>query len=127
MNQDNKKEILEILKRKNIDIVKLLGIITIIILDKDFFAHNADVGSFLEKVMEIKLPVYVIKSRTLMAARSGKIIINYNLNEQIELKDKIYEYLKEADLKEEKLQLVSKKRNKKKNENEKLEKWLRRL
>lgn len=46
-----------------------LGLVIMVILSKDFFRTNLDVGEFINKTFKISFLNYVIRSRTLMCAK----------------------------------------------------------
>ena len=104
----------------------MIGMIVILIISKNIFKKNSDVAEFIETVIGINFPGYVIKSRTLMAARASKIVFALDDNEIRQLKIKINAYLsKLINQKDDEKVVLSK--NRKKNENDKLEKWLKGL
>ncbi|KQC86048.1 hypothetical protein [Butyribacter intestini] len=113
-------------KKNNCDIIEMIGMIVILIISKNIFKKNSDVAEFIETVIGINFPGYVIKSRTLMAARASKIVFALDDNEIRQLKIKINAYLsKLINQKDDEKVVLSK--NRKKNENDKLEKWLKGL
>lgn len=110
-----------------IDFVYMLGLFNYLIISKDWFQRNAEVAEMITGVLGVELPQYVIASRTLMAARVSRLlyvrdeddlkIVLMNLKYKLENQTK--------DSKNEDYHTV--KKGKKKNENEKLEKWLNKL
>lgn len=111
----------------SIDVITLLGVCNVIILSKDIYKKNAEVSRFIEKTMGVTLPPYVIKSRTLIAARISRVIMAYNSTELNSVGKKINKELQEVI---DGLEFNSgrpQKRNKRRNQNEKLEKWLKGL
>ena len=71
------------LSNNDVSKVELMEVMGIIIISKDVIKRNTDVGEFIEYVMKIKFPEYVIKSRTLMSARINRILINIEDNSEI--------------------------------------------
>lgn len=117
------------LRKNDVSKVELMGVMGIIIISKDVIKRNIDVGEFIEYVMKIKFPEYVIKSRTLMSARINRILINIEDNSEIrKISRNILDYLdnieneKESNESEKNIKKV-----KKENENDKLKKWLKGL
>lgn len=122
----DEKDIKLYLKRSDANKVELIGIFGILIISKELIKKNSEVADFIEFVLDLRLPEYVIKSRTLMMARTSRVLINmtddFNLKN---IRKKILEYLdvienkKIFDGQEKEI-----KKTKKKNENDKLKKWL---
>ena len=117
------------LRKNDVSKVELMGVMGIIIISKDVIKRNTDVGEFIEYVMKIKFPEYVIKSRTLMSARINRILINIEDNSEIrKISRNIFNYLDNIE-NENKSNEPEKniKKVKKENENDKLKKWLKGL
>ena len=117
------------LRKNDVSKVELMGVMGIIIISKDVIKRNTDVGEFIEYVMKIKFPEYVIKSRTLMSARINRILINIEDNSEIrKIIRNILDYLDNIE-NENKSNEPEKniKKVKKENENDKLKKWLKGL
>ena len=117
------------LRKNDVSKVELMGVMGIIIISKDVIKRNTDVGEFIEYVMKIKFPEYVIKSRTLMSARINRILINIEDNSEIrKISRNILDYLDNIE-NEYKSNEPEKniKKVKKENENDKLKKWLKGL
>lgn len=128
MNQksnDNKQIINQRLDQSKNNLIDLLGILVAIIVGKEYFKRNSEVGLFIEEILGVTFPEYVIRSRTLMAARACRLVINYEEKETEKIIYKINLKLKEIMSEEEKSTVSPIKKNKKKNENDKLEKWLK--
>lgn len=129
MNQNNIQSCQTVqnhLKKNNTDIVEIIGIITTLIITKDVFKKNLEVKEFLSNVLGIDFPSYVMRSRTLMAARTSRLLFTVDEDSLYELKNKIFTYIKNIDMLDEK-NMSNVKKTKKKNENQKLEKWLKGL
>lgn len=127
MNLDEKN--IKLYLMKNNLKVELIGIMAIIIISKDLIKRNHEVGEFIKKILEIEFPEYVVKSRTLMAARVNRILINIDDEREIKkVNRKILRYLDtlEKNKESEDLEKIVKKA-KKENENDKLKKWLKGL
>ena len=117
------------LRKNDVSKGELMGVMGIIIISKDVIKRNTDVGEFIEYVMKIKFPEYVIKSRTLMSARINRILINIEDNSEIrKISRNILDYLDNIE-NENKSNEPEKniKKVKKENENDKLKKWLKGL
>ncbi len=122
----NIKLIQSYLNKNSVSVIDLIGVITIIIISKDIFKRNSEVGDFVNDILRVRFPQYVIKSRTLMAARVNRLLMELDESQIRDIKSNIIIYLDEIDHSE----LVEKPilhKKKKKNENEKLEKWLKGL
>ncbi len=127
-NDNNLHMLKERLRRKDFNKIDLLGTIAILIISKEVFKKNVDASVFIEKNIGEKFPGYVIKSRTLMAARTCRIIINCTDEEIVSINKNLIRYLHETIVdssENDKDDTTETKKNRKKNENEKLEKWLK--
>lgn len=62
------------LKIKSIPRYKILGIITELLYSKKIFLRNSDINDFLREVFAIEYKSYVIKSRTLIVAKTCRYI-----------------------------------------------------
>lgn len=69
------------LKFKNISKYKLIGISSELILETSLFPKNENLISFLYDVFKVTFKDYVIKSRTMIVARTIRLIYNMNSNE----------------------------------------------
>ncbi|HII4232099.1 TPA: hypothetical protein ACY4LH_002878, partial [Enterococcus faecium 1,230,933] len=58
------------LKNKVLPKYKILGIVTEIILSKELFQKNVDLKPFLENVFGVSYKDYVMRSRTMILART---------------------------------------------------------
>ncbi len=72
----DEKDIKLYLKRSDANKVELIGIFGILIISKELIKKNSEVADFIEFVLDLRLPEYVIKSRTLMMARTSRVLIN---------------------------------------------------
>ncbi len=124
-NDDNRQIINKRLGYTYNNLIDLVGIIVILIIGKEYFKRNSEVGDFIEKVFDETFPEYVIRSRTLMAARTCRLVINCNEEEVEKLILKINKYLEKIQTEKEQNNTLSTKKNRKKNENTKFEKWLK--
>jgi len=115
------------LTKEDINRIELLGVFSILIVKKDILKKNSDVGDFIEAVIGVKFPEYVIKSRTLMSARVNRILIAEE--DDLKLKEIYKDMLDYLCNQEEKINQEENtyKKQKKKNENDKLKKWLKGL
>lgn len=135
MSESNEiKKNIDSLKRKfskkNIDLFDMLGNFAVLIYTKKLFKSNKELSESLNAIFNIHLPDYIVKSRPLTLARISKIIFELDaegsdfsniLNETILV---IKEKEKIAEKDEKNAPNVKKG---KKNENEKLESWLKGL
>ncbi len=134
IDENDKQAILAIkskIKNKNIDIFDFLGIVNVLLYSKTIFKRNKEVDEFILEIFDIKLPEYVVKSRTLMVARISRIVFDF---EKGQIEDKKNKIINSSLFSDEDLDIMTasdkqahEKPNKKKNENEKLETWLKGL
>ncbi|EOS34108.1 hypothetical protein C808_05328 [Lachnospiraceae bacterium M18-1] len=115
------------LSKKDLNVVDLIGAITVLIITKDIFTKNSEVKEFIKCVLNVNFPEYVVKSRTLMAARVGRLLIELDAGQILRIAENVIEYLGKVSIEKNQDKELKPKRNKKKNENEKLEKWLKGL
>ncbi|HBG0376305.1 TPA: hypothetical protein KPD70_000086 [Clostridioides difficile] len=64
------------LKNKTIPKYKMIGIVTELLYSKIIFKKNKDISSFIKDVFNVEFKDYVMKSRSMIVARIGKIIID---------------------------------------------------
>lgn len=103
---------------ESVDSIEVLGISIALIYSKEIFKKNEDLKNFLIKVFDLQFLPYVMKSRTLIAARVSRTLVKLNEEEIHKIKLKILEYFKSD---EESDKVKSSKRN---TANEKMKKWL---
>ena len=88
------------LKNKNIPKYKVTGLVVELILSKEVFKSNKEVGVFLKDVFNIEFRNYVMRSRTMIVSRVCKKILeatNFNYkNKLIEFINKQIEILKNS-------------------------------
>lgn len=78
------------LKNKNIPKYKILGMVVELILSKEIFKNNKEVGIFLKDIFDIELKYYVMKSRTMIVSKvCRKIVADTNVN----YKNKLIEFI----------------------------------
>lgn len=63
-------------QKKRIDKETFIGFYISIAMNKQVFASNNEAGFFLNDTLNILLPNYVMKSRTLMVARACRILLS---------------------------------------------------
>lgn len=119
--------IIERLRKNKVDIINLLGCYGLLILSKIVFKKNIEASEFLNYIFKIKLPLYITKSRTLMAAKIMRMIYNIKDDED-KIECIIVSTIEELEKFNIKKELTKKSNSKKKHdENKKLEKWLKGL
>ena len=64
------------LKKKQLDILDLISLFCVFIISRKYIKTNAEVSEFIEQTLKEKFPSYVVKSRTLMAARTCRVLLN---------------------------------------------------
>lgn len=62
------------LKNNKVPRYKMIGIVSELLLSKDIFKKNKDIVYFLQDVFGLKYKDYVIKSRTIIMAKTNRII-----------------------------------------------------
>lgn len=72
------------LKNNRIPQYKIIGIVSVLIFSREIFKKNSEIYSFLNEVFDLQFKEYIMKSRTLIIARTTKMIHNiqeeeYNL------------------------------------------------
>lgn len=135
MSESNEvKKNIDSLKRKfskkNIDLFDMLGNFAVLIYTKKLFKSNKELSESLNAIFNIHLPDYIVKSRPLTLARISKIIFELDAegNDFSNILNETILVIKEKEKiagKDEKNAPNIKKG--KKNENEKLESWLKGL
>lgn len=61
-------------KNRKVDKETFLGVFVSIVMNKEIFNTNNDAGFFINDTLNILLPHYVMRSRTLMVARACRIL-----------------------------------------------------
>lgn len=74
MKNKNINNISQFYRNSKVSKEAFIGIIVSLLLDKQLFRTNSDVGEFIKFIFDIELPLYTLRSRTLMLARICKII-----------------------------------------------------
>lgn len=122
----NIKLIQSYLKKNSISVIDLIGIIALMIITRDIFKKNSEVYDFVNDILDVHFPQYVIKSRTLMVARINRLLVGMDESQIKKIQLNLTSYLEEVNISEMEERFITHKK-KKKNENEKLEKWLKGL
>lgn len=99
---------------------EFIGIVCSIVYSKEIFPNNKDIVPFLEQVFDIRYLQYVLNSRTLIAARLSKTLLNVDGAELENRRKKMVKYFYIF----EKQNLNS---SKKRDANDKLSVWLKEL
>lgn|SRR5690606_22950040 len=81
------------LKSKNIPQYKMVGITSELILNTSIFSKNEDIVPFLENVYRITYREYVIKSRTLILARTVRHIYSLDNKEYEVLRKRLLSFV----------------------------------
>ncbi|MBE7680089.1 MULTISPECIES: hypothetical protein [unclassified Paenibacillus] len=81
------------LKNSNPARYKVIGIISRLILSTELFRKNEDIIDFLKYIIETEFKEYVIASRTLIVARTVRVIDELSENEYLNCKRKLYKYI----------------------------------
>jgi DNA-binding phage protein len=72
---------------------KVIGIVSKMLLSRELFNKNEEIIDFLKYVMETEFKEYVIASRTLIVARTVRIIEGFSDKEYLDCKKKLYKYI----------------------------------
>lgn len=62
------------LKSKDIPVYQMMGIVSELVLSKTVFKKNNDISDFIKKIFGIEFKDYVMKSRTMILARTVRLI-----------------------------------------------------
>lgn len=79
MENKNLYEIMDVLNSHRISKPSFIGSVACLVLDKQIFRSNSEVGEFASLILEVELPKYILRSRTILLAR---------LCRELDLKDK---------------------------------------
>ena len=126
-NNENtyEKLIKDRLMKRQIDILDAISVLCVFIISRKYLKTNAEVGEIIEEILKEKLPGYVVKSRTLMAARTCKILLSSETLDLVKIQQKMREILKKSETPFLEDSRKNGKKSQKENENTKLEKWLK--
>ncbi|EAC3746591.1 hypothetical protein E3Z71_11495 [Listeria monocytogenes] len=83
------------LKNKMLPKYKILGIVTEIILSKELFEKNIDLTPFLLEVFNVTYKDYVMKSRTMILARTNRLIDKSSGEQVLEYRKKLTPFILE--------------------------------
>lgn len=72
---------------------KVIGIVSEVLLSKELFVKNEEIRDFLKFVMEVEYKEYVMASRTLIVARTVRIIDEFSDKEYLDCKKRLYKYI----------------------------------
>lgn len=103
------------LKNSKVPKYKLIGIVTEILVSKEIFKKNFEIGLFLKEIFDIDYKEYVMKSRTMIIARTSRIIHNSENNEYINYKKNLYFFITEQ---------IEKMKNEQKKEKNEFDGWM---
>lgn len=81
------------LKNNKVPRYKMIGIVSELLLNKDIFKKNIDIVIFLKDVLGLKYKNYVIRSRTMIIAKTVRIIHNSEEKEYILYKKNLMRYI----------------------------------
>ncbi|WP_273750507.1 hypothetical protein [Leuconostoc mesenteroides] len=74
MLSNNTVKIRALLKNSSTERFEIQGIVSTIILSTLYFKHNSDIPPFLKEVFDIEYKDYVLKSRTMILARTIRFV-----------------------------------------------------
>lgn len=72
---------------------KVIGIVSKMLLSKELFLKNTEINEFLKYVFQIEYKEYVMSSRTLIVARTVRLIETFSDNDYLILKRRLYKYI----------------------------------
>lgn len=110
---------LDNLNKNGRDKVDIIALLAIIIYEKDIFKKNKDIKEFIQKVFNITYLDYVISSRTMIFSRISRDVYAMEESKIREITAILMKYFDSN--------IEKNKSKKKKNENDKLDTWLKRL
>ena len=113
----------ERLKKKQLDILDVISLFCVFIISRKYIKTNLEVSEFIEYTLKEKFPTYVIKSRTLMAARTCRLLLKTEKIDHDKILNTMRKIVKNVEDVSKENEVI--KRPRKENENDKLEKWLR--
>jgi len=87
------KNIISQFKDKKISKQYIIGSLVLLILNKKIFKKNEDVSSFLENILDIKVPTYLTRSRTMMVAKVCRLMNDYSNSEIESYRKKILPFI----------------------------------
>ena len=96
------------LKIKSVPKYKIIGITAQLLFSKKIFYRNCEIDKFLKELLEVEFKSYVLRSRTLIVAKTCKLIDNMDSYSNYQKKlhkfvcEKIEQLKKDNDLKEQK-------------------------
>lgn len=120
MEVENKEDYINLVKKisaLNTDVSDIIGVLTVFIYSKDIFKSNKDLPEFISSVLGVKYKDYVFKVRTTLVSKCSRFIY-LSSKEELDLIRK--NFIRHFIFDTPKERKVSSKRN----ENDKLGKWL---
>lgn len=120
-------EILKKLYKNNVDSCDLIGVITFFIYSKQIFPKNKEICEFIQDVFECSYPQYVIRSRTLIVAKITRYIYIMEERDLLNIMQKLTDALQKLVNNLNADEGVIYKVNRKRNENNKMNTWLKGL
>lgn len=81
------------LKNKSIPKYKMVGMVTELLYSKIIFKHNRDISYFIKDVFNLEFKDYVMKSRSMIAARIGRIILEPEKDINTNYKNKLFDFV----------------------------------
>lgn len=72
---------------------KVIGIVSKMLLSKELFLKNTEINEFLKYVFEIEYKEYVMASRTLIVARTVRLIEEFSDTDYLNCKKRLYKYI----------------------------------
>lgn len=81
------------LLKSNLDKAELVGLVSLLIYSKDIFNSNKDIGPFIELLFGYNYPDYIMKSRTLIVAKSSRHMNSMDSDSLSNIHKKISIYL----------------------------------
>lgn len=94
MENENLSNIFQLYRDDKISRESFIGLIVCLLLDKNVFLKNSDVGEFISSTFDIDLPFYTLRSRTLMVSRVCRLLSSVDKKSLDGYSDKTYGFIK---------------------------------
>ncbi|WP_312284488.1 hypothetical protein [Yokenella regensburgei] len=93
-NYNTLNNIIHLYRNQKVSKETFIGAIVCLLLDKQTFKSNNEVGEFINLILNIQIPTYMVRSRTLMVARVCRIINGLDTKNIEKLSNTTYRFLK---------------------------------
>ncbi|EAV3687781.1 hypothetical protein E2W85_11795 [Salmonella enterica] len=93
-NYSTLNNIIHLYRNQKVSKETFIGAIVCLLLDKQTFKTNSEVGEFINLIFNIQMPSYTLRSRTLMVARICRIINDMDTKGIEKSSNTTYKFLK---------------------------------